>query len=201
MITTLAELEAYTKQIGARFPDEAANTILSGPGIMPKERESLLKRIPGLPDSYLQCAERFNLHGIRSGYFAFWPEAFDAGNMVGSLTKASSEVNPYWVMFGAINVLQVASWEADPIVVALKDSSEPDGSVLKFSEGNPKAPAVNLAQSFEMFLLLVGNLDQVANEAEGQRAVDVFQQRFEFLVPTPNNYWQGWHNIAQVVFL
>ena len=200
MIKTFDELEAHTRTIAARYPAEAAEIILAGPGLGPKDRKELLSHIRGLPESYLECAQRFNLLRVRSGYFAFWPEAFDRGNLVQTLLVAASITNPQHARFSQCGVVQVASWEADPIVITLSGSSEPGGCVAKFSVGRPTSLAAALAPDFGVFMLLVGNLDKVAQEKEGREAIETFRHCFDVLAPS-EKYWSAWEQIAAVVLL
>lgn len=183
-----------------KYPGEEAETVLSGPGITIQERKVLLHSMPDIPDSYLECVQRFKLHGVRSGYFAFWPEAFVAEDIVGSLVMAASDANPYRVVFNDVRAAQVASWEADPIVVALRESPLTEGTVLKFNSGSPREPGAALAQDFKTFMLLVGNLDKIAGHMDGTKAIDAFHKCFASLVPVAQ-YWSAWSKISQVVLL
>jgi hypothetical protein len=160
----------------------------------------LLESIPGLPQSYLSCAERFGLKGIRFDYFSLWPEAFSGQTLAECLIDAHSERNPFIQRFKIEHLAQIGSWETDPLVVACKNSSFTEGTVLKFNVGNPNAQPTELARSFDTFLLFIGNMDEVASQFEGGNAVAEFKSRLIALGATPEMLLH-WNVISEVVFL
>jgi hypothetical protein len=199
MITTLSQLAAHAKRMAEEFPQDAAEIALCAPGLSDLERVCLQRALTRLPATYLDCATEFQLRGVRSGYFALWPEAFDSGDLTKTLLRANSPENPFYAQLTSIGCLQVASWEASPIAVGGIGSSR-EAQVLLFSVATREGSPVVLAQDFEKFMLLVGNLDEAANDLQGTEALEAFRLRVLALTSS-DSIWAGWKLIAETVLL
>jgi len=99
---------------------------------------------------------------------------------------------------------QVASWEADPICVAHTEGTFKIGQVVKYNTADPRARPAVLADSFEQFLLIAANLDEIrgrhANAGEPTRALREFREYLTPLVAGRQDDMEStWTQIAGVV--
>lgn len=200
MITTLSGLVEYSKHVAKEFPNDTNEILLKQPGLSEAEQIELIAILPQLPDSYLEVASKVGLLGIRSGYFAFWPEAFGDSSFIESLGHANSNVNPYFQRLNERGLIQIANWEAEPIVVSSKFIDRKGGEVFKVSIGSRELSLTKLASTFEMFLILVGNLDEVSTSFEDYDAVQEFERRL-LLLTQEESIRIGWRQVCDVVLL
>ena len=202
MIRDLDDLVAYTDQAANALPDLAAEIRIVRPGYPPDVIVALSQALPGLPKSYLAVVESIAIDGIAIGYFQLTPSSSRAASITDKLRSFNDPtVTPMAEQYKHHGVYQVAAWEADPICVAHADGAFRIGQVVKYSAGVPRTRPVVLADSFEQFLLIAANLDEIrANVNDPTRALGDFRT---YLAPMTvgrrDDMESAWMQIANVV--
>jgi hypothetical protein len=202
MIKSISDLEKYTQKIAAKYPEEAEEIILKSPGISKEEEQIILKNIPQISAVYLNCAKRLDLIGVKLGYFFLWPAPRTEFNLSKTIIEANAEHNPFKKILKENGLVQVALWEADPIVVANADSKYGEDRVFKINTGSPKSNLQNLANNFEDFLIIIGNLDETAQTSEehNEEEVNEFLEKVKYLIKDEDTL-KTWQTIAEIVIL
>lgn len=197
MITSLKEFEEFRRKETESSPITSERTFPYSV-VTTEERDALAAAIPGLPASYLECAEQVALYRVYSGYFSLWPEGAGS-NLAESLIEVFSESHPFFGrLLAQSGLLRIGSWDADPLLISLKGGSEAEGAIVKFNSGNPDSQGEVLSPDFKTFLLVAGNLREVSRESDGLEAFQAFQERFKE-IPSAEPYWKAWRDIAGVV--
>lgn len=164
MIATLPELVAYTRERAARSPEVANRVLLRSPGIDRADGATLLHELPGLPSSYLDCAERFALETGELGMAVLRPSSFGGTGLVDRLVTANGPANPLARFMQAHALYEVARWEADPIAVVREDSDTRPGQVVWLDPASgPGVRVAPLANDFAIFLVMAGRLFQAGH--------------------------------------
>ncbi len=194
MINNLEEAKAYSVLVCKESPEDKDRLNLNSPLV---DAEALKVTIQSLPKSYCDVAGQVALKGKVSGYFLLWPEAFDKGTLVDTLVEANSEKSPFAEYFQRIGVYQVASYEAEPIVVVCEGMFN-EGDVLKVDIGNPAFNTSKLASSFEEFLLIVVSLEKAVMTNQGKAAFDAFLDDVQNY--TNKDIAENWRVISEIAF-
>jgi hypothetical protein len=190
--------------MGEKLPALKNEIVLKSPGISQSDYARLTSSLPNLPESYLKCIQSVDVKGVSIGYFRLWPRAVKADNLVEGLVKMNApEKNPLWHFLREKGFYEVAAWEAEPICVATKKSSQEEGSVLKISIAQPSLKENLLAPNFETFLLIAGNLDAIRGKHSktGDRASASaeFEDCLVYFA-LPGEAVIAWKGISGVVF-
>jgi hypothetical protein len=193
MINNLNDLQAYFNQLDRSYPQDIIDFNFSSPGIDAREVAILKESLPYLDDDYLKCASLFNLKGVKLGYFDFSPSSFDVALLSESILRANGPLNLFGELFESMEMVNVAYCYTEPIVV------QKGGKVFMFAHDNPK-DFCQIAESFSLFLLAVGNLGQAGCEFEGQPAVDELVRRLQIL-GFPEDLVERWRFFAQETYL
>ena len=203
MINDLNALTEYTINRGEKTPRLKGQIVLSSPGCDQDSIAKIKNALPNMAESYLSCAQAFNLNGICLGFFQLSPPGSKKLNFVERLVQINTpEKNPFWIFMSENGLYEVATWEAEPICVATNKSSHKEGSVLKISIAQPSPKEDLLAPNFETFLLIAGNLDAIRDEYS--RTENIVEARAEFELclthyELPNEALTAWKNISSVV--
>jgi hypothetical protein len=203
MITDLVALREYTERKAARLPALRSKIILKTPGIDQHEYARIKHALRHLPKTYGECIRQLNLHGISIGYFRLWPDVVRKANLVDSIVEINSTVkNPFLGFLRENGLYEVAAWEAEPICLASKQSSYTEGSTLKMSLVRPSPQLELLANSFEVFLLIAGNLDAIRSKysktGESAAAIAEFEDCVAHFAIPPEAV-ATWRAISEVV--
>jgi hypothetical protein len=193
MINNLNDLEYYCKQLERSDPEDAIEYNFTVPGISVQEIVILTKNLPYINTDYLRCASLFQLKNIVLGYFYLSPSFGKELSLSELVLRANGPLNPFMEFFQEMNLVEVASYEADPIVV------HKDGGVFMFNHEDLTDFSL-MAENFTLFLLAVGNLHELQGEIEGQPAIDEFFRRLRVLEFT-ENIIENWRIIAQMTYL
>lgn len=175
MIRTLSQLEGYTSRLAADHQAAAAECLLQGPGLDGTDLEALLRSLPDLPQSYLQCATRYRLESVQLAGFSLHPTGARS-QFVQGLLRANSPANPQWQELQKLGLFQIGLSENERVVVAGKQATLPEGTVLMFNLFSPEEPPALLAPDFEHFLLFAGNLLEIAETLDGRKALQAFEK-------------------------
>src|SRR5207253_7656440 len=102
---------------------------------------------------YLTVAQRWKLDQVSVGLLSLCPPRFgQASDLASCLIAANSALNPLLKMVKETSLVEVASWEGDPICLGLERSSRA-GHVFRFALGADATPYPRfLARSFEDLL-------------------------------------------------
>ena len=203
MLENLNDLKDYTRQVGDMLPDLKSEIVLKSPGISQSDATRLKSALPDLPDSYLKCIQLLDVQGISIGYFRLWPSAARTSALVESLIQINRpEQNPRSSFFQKSNLYEVAAWEAEPICVASNNSPHAAGAVFKISIVHPSPKVELLANNFETFLLLAGNLDAICHEYSQTENSESANAKFEHCLAhfaLPAEAIATWKDISDVV--
>ncbi len=202
MISTLDELIRYRQILAAKFPRHRDKIEVHTPGINREEEANLAKRFPGISESYLKVARTIDLHRLIIGYFQFDPFTSARGNLVSNLSDANSaDLNPWHQSNLHFHAYEIASWEADRILLVHSNGVFRRGDILFQDESGDECPLL-LAHDFLTFLLLVGNLDSIRDQkkhAPSLNAVGEFKNCVESFLLNEEEAKQAWQRIAEVV--
>ena len=202
MISKLSELQEHTRWIAGKVPELREEILLNSPGCTGAECARLKEVLHNLPDGYIECLQKFDLRRFGLCYFSLRP-SFGKNGIVESLILANiSETNPMLPFLRSHGLYEVAAWEADPVCVATGDSSYPEGAVLWVTPPEPVYQIMPLADDFEKFLLIAGNLDAVRDRYS--KAVDRRASAQEFMgvlryLRVSEEASISWKKIADVV--
>lgn len=199
MISNLDDLIAFTNQLGQELPALRDSIVIEQPGCTQDEIDKVAESLPGIPESYLAIAKQVRLLGIAIGYFQLTPNSYQGLSLCEKLLDCNLN-SGMRNRFERDCVYQIGSWEADPIAIAYQSGQYERGQVLKYNAGNPEEDATVLADSYDHFLLLAGNLDCVRDKfadadypAEG---MPEFEQCVARIAPGREEVWMS---IAEVV--
>lgn len=199
MISNLDDLVAFTNRLGEKLPFLRESIVLKRPGCSPSEIDKVVESLPGIPESYLEIAMQVQLLGIAIGYFQLAPNSCLGQDLSEKLLDCNLN-SGMRSRFELDGVYQIATWEADPVVVVFQDGRYNRGQILKYNAGNPEKNASVLADSYERFLLLAGNLDfvrdKVSDSDDPAEGIPEFEQYIEKISPDRKDVWMS---IAEVV--
>jgi hypothetical protein len=203
MIASLDELIAFTRRLGDALPELRESIVIYQPGCSPGAVNALARKLPGMPESYLSVIKAVRLDGIAIGYFQLSP-SFEGRDLTEKVVSCNDLThNPLIERHRKYGVYQVASWEADPIGVVYADGMFKAGQVVKYNIGNPGEKPVVLANGFDQFLLLAGNLDAIRDKHtdtdDPVQAMNEFRGAAKKLLPSDSDMASAWESIAKVV--
>jgi hypothetical protein len=202
MLTTFNDLIAYSHRLANALPDFRDSIVIDRPGCSQSEIATLMKALPGLPDSYTSVAKAVKLDGVAIGYFQLSPSS--RGNGLADKLVACNDpsITPMANHYRTHGVYQVASWEADPIAVAHVSTTFNVGQVVKYNAGNPAARPTVLADDFEQFLLMAGTLDEIRGK-HGDDPAQAMSKFNAYVAPIVSDRRDDmastWKTIAEVV--
>ncbi|MDB5339641.1 MAG: hypothetical protein JWN70_5260 [Planctomycetaceae bacterium] len=198
MITNFDELIAYTTRLGDTMPALYHSVVLKRPGCSLQELERIVTSFPNMPESYLQVAGDIALVGIAIGYFQLAPNSSQGDTLCDKLQDCNRNAGMKG-RFQFDSVYQIGTWDADPICVAHQAKRYAPGQIVKYNAGNPNQDAVVLAETYEQFLLLAGNLDMVrdtyADADDPSEGIPEFKTTVENIAPGKDE----WMAIADTV--
>jgi hypothetical protein len=179
MIINLSELQDYTRRLAVKFPALKDEILLRSPGCTGVECGRLKDSLPDLPGSYIECVQKFDLLGVAIGYFQLSTGRFTGYSFVDGLISTNSlDKNPLLPFLRSNGLYEVGAYEADPICVSTRKSRYAEGMVLRLSPPELISRIMPLADNFEEFMLLVGNLDAIrekySKSMNGINAVEEF---------------------------
>jgi len=142
-------------------------------------------------------------YGVSIGYFRLWPRTTKAFDLVECIVQINtSERNPFLPALREKGLCEVAAWEAEPICVATKKSAYLEGTVVKISRAQASVKGVFLANNFETFLLIAGNLDSIrdkhSNTGDTISALAEFERCLDYFALSPEGI-SAWKSISEVV--
>lgn len=124
MIKTLEDVERYSQDQAGLSPETADHVELRRPGLTDLEAAALGRQLPGLSDDYLEIVRTWQLDGISIGYFNLWPGRFGSSSgFAARLVAANSPENPAFGLMRASQMLEVASFESDPVCLKATDTA------------------------------------------------------------------------------
>lgn len=159
MICTIDELEAWCETLAQSEGDDLR---LRRGGLSDSDQRRLQRSVPGLPDSYLELASKYQLMGFELCWTRMHPGIADPGaTLVEDLEAATNEeLWPVAEVFGRFGVRQVASMEADPLCVVREGRGLPE--IVWINHEAPDLTPLRIAQSMEQLLVIAANLLQLA---------------------------------------
>lgn len=161
MINNLNDLVAYTDALAQKVPQIAEEVAIKREGVSKDSLDALAGGL-ALPPLYVRCIREVGVFGVSLGYFALWPTFNSNGNLIESLLKANSGVASGELAARNANLLIVGRQEANLICIGSAESKRPDAVMLLDIMSSPAIKFVNIAENFEVFLLLAGNLHAIS---------------------------------------
>jgi len=161
MINNLNDLVAYTNGLAKKAPQIADEIAIKREGVSEDSPDALARGI-ALPPLYVRCIREVGVFGVSLGYFALWPTFNRSGNLIESLLKANSGSTSGELVARNESLLIVGRQEANLICVGSSESKLPDVVILLDVMSSPTVVSTNIAENFEVFLLLAGNLHAIS---------------------------------------
>ena len=162
MIETLHDLTSYTAALAARVPGIAERVKIESPGLSVEAVSSLSAL--GLPPAYARCLVALDLFGVAVGHFAMWPGSVSAGSMPAALLGVNQGDQEHVQEARKGKLLVVAQEEANLVCVGQSDAEVPDTVYLLDVMRSSSVHRYCIADDFEKFLLLAGNLHEIGRE-------------------------------------
>ncbi len=206
MLTTLLELAEFTERLGQSVPDSVRDrVVIRRPGCTPAEVAQLKAALPGLPESYASIIAAFDLRDVEIQYFELSINSPRSLGFVERFIDRNDADNfPEMLRLAREGVYWVASFEADPICVAHKDADFRRGNIIWHQHDSPDSKGMLLADDFEEFLLILGNLCQISQrhdlDTEATAAAEAFDQYLR-LLHTEQQVMDAWKVVASIVGL
>ena len=198
MINSLKDVERYSRELAKAVPLIADHTELRSPGLNDLEMARLHKAVPGLTEDYLQIARSWRLDPVSIGYFSLRPPSFGSGRtLVESLIGANGELNPNSDRLKEFRLLEVASYEGDPLTIGARQTPRA-GQVFRFALSEDSNPRPRLVASrFEDLLKAATELD--ASRAAGRVGSDAIQEFLKIInTYVPNTALEEWKQFAEI---
>lgn len=207
MIQDLKQLMAFTENLASQSPLIQSEIVMKGPGSSPADIERLKKELPHIPTSYLEVIEKIKLDTTSLHYFQFSPAFSPKQSLVEALVEWNqSNENPLHNLHKKNKTYEVARFESLPIAVVFQKGEFSAGQVVVYNfETSPTGHIHVLANSFEQFLLLVGNLAQLSQTIKHNnepntcdKVIKQFQPILEKIFPNhPKETKQVWQSMIE----
>jgi hypothetical protein len=164
MIKTIAELQKFSEEMAKKYPSQREYYLLSRYEVKPTHEINLLKStLMGLPESYVSFISEYNVLSMEYLGFQFAPFPCGHKSVYSAVIEANSEEYcAYYEVFKEKGVFDVASYDGAWIVVAGEQSNSPGTIYIKHDTGYDD-DLLLFAPDFDTFILLVANLDKLAN--------------------------------------
>lgn len=196
MITTLEQASIFLVRYSEDLPGTPSEWQLISPGIDEQECMQICEQIPGIPESYLSVARRYNLAGLKLPcMFKASPIASTGKNLLEMLLDGNGASMGIYHRLVKLDLIHIAGWEADYICCYPNHNASRAGGICLISDYFGVDPVL-LAPSFEVFILLVCNL-QVALDSEAESTAGFRPIVTEL---AGEIYWTGWKLISDTVF-
>ncbi len=206
MLATLSDLADFTAQLARHVPDSVRNCVeIRRPGRTEGEVAGLKAVLPGLPDDYLSIIAEFDLSDVDMQFFELSINSPRTLSFVERFADRNRPGNyPEMVQLTRDGVYWVASLEADPIGVAHKSAPLRRGNVIWYQHDSLNSQGALLAEDFEQFLLVLGNLCQISQRHDLDTEATAAREEFDrYLrgIQTEEQVVDTWKVVASVVGL
>lgn len=174
MITNLDELVAYTNELARAVPQISKEVAIRSEGL-PLDALASLERELDMPPAYLHCIRKLGVYGVSIGYFALWPTFSRNEGLVESLVAANSVHSNGQVIVREKGLLIVGRHEANLICVGEKGGGQSDKVFYVDLMSSPVMTVQDIAPSFDVFMLLAGNLHELSFSFPGVLSSAIFE--------------------------
>ena len=209
MITKINEIVQYTHELSERLhPALRSRTIIEKKECSHDEIDRLRRSMPKMPESYLNIIRETNLDGISIGFLNFGLPV-PGGSMIDQIIEWNNEPeNEKYEEHKKYHSYEIASYEADPVAVVHTDGEFKKDQIIMYEHdiGWGHRKPVVLADNFEQFLLLFGNLDFVRDKYSVAEDPEKSMQEFrlcllKFFDESRKDVISNWEKIAEEIFL
>lgn len=177
-------------------------SMMTTPGCSQETIEKLKKILPTIPDSYIKVIEKINLNGVSVGYFQTSPYSFNSDGMVANLIEGNQGEVIFHEYMNKYKLYSIATTSDFGIFVATFESPFKEGEIITIDEEiyaeeyNPQKWIFKIANDFEQFLIIAGNLNQIhreikEDESNYEEKTQEFFERLKIL-KVPEEYHQSW---------
>jgi hypothetical protein len=151
---------------------------------------------PLLSDSYIKFVDRWIVEEVTLGYFIPSPGVRPGGSLSDKLREANSaETNPFFSLLQEKGMIEVGSFEGDPILVATRQSFAPEGSVYWLDIEKEFPEPMWLAKNFEQGVLVAANLWALL--LDGWKKKEEFETAMSTLgIPAPAK--KNWRSLSLI---
>ena len=157
MIYNLEELIAFSKSRSYPSPLLRKISVFERPGCSVDEINAIKRALPGIPQNYLDIITAVELNDIEIGAFRLSPGP--KGCLVDKLIEANQEsIYPIAARLHEDGVYYVAEFDADTIGVVYRNVLFKTGQIVMYASSNLEEQATVLAENYEQFLIITGNL-------------------------------------------
>lgn len=163
MLITLEDVRSYTEEVAKKFPAIAAEIALKKEHLhLPEDVIGSLK----LPKSYVDVVEAYRVEGISIGFFALWP-SFKRDALISSLIQENSQNSLTKTSSSGSELVAVGRNEANVVCVQAASSGDEGRVFLLDTMTSPARRLLELAESFDRFVILAANLHQISDLHDG----------------------------------
>jgi hypothetical protein len=200
MIRNLIQLAELSKKVAGEAPLIADSILLVSPGISNAEAIAVRQRFPEISDDYLEVMSQFRWEPVSIGYISPWPWPDPTEkSLLRALELANDPAtNPNFEDTESRNLLEVARIEGDPVCIAMQGASLGSGSVwwMHFEELPVRYSKVG--ENFEQFLVIAGNIWEIARRDLGVRAIPVAEEVIAQLT-SDQQVREGWREAVTML--
>lgn len=203
MIRNLEDLKEKMQLEAIDFDEDVyKKSFLIVPSRINNDKMKLLQeKLPNLPTSYSKLLHNYNFFEVEVGYFSLSPLTHDLDNIVDSLIKAQTKQDSFLPrsLLDRYDLYWVGTNNNDTIYVAGKNSKFLEGEViaihefiLNAEEKDCEQYILRLAQDFEQFLIIAGNLNEIYRTMENTQ--DREEELFKCLklLQVDRKYYDSW---------
>jgi hypothetical protein len=164
MIRTVDEFLKYSEIRANEFPECRKRFLMCAYEQKPIQEIAHLQSVfEYIPESYLNFISKYNIFSMEYLGFQFATAPYGCNSIFPALIKANSkEICPFYNEFKQRHVFLVASYDGAWIVVADSQCDNP-GSIYIKHDTSIDSDLELFSPDFETFILLVANLDKLAN--------------------------------------
>lgn len=179
MLTTLAELIAYSQALAERDPDTFADRVFRTPGLSSAQVTGLVKALPRIPQSFLSVVGGIDFTRVGIGFFSFGQVFSRVKGYVNSLIFFNDEAECPFCQYCHQDHAYLVAWcEADPVGLVHTDGPFKRDQILIYNVGYIEQPPTVLADNFTQLLLIAGNLDEIRDRYMDKHMSDTARAEF-----------------------
>jgi len=203
VFASFAQLQEFAEaQADGLGPTVARRIILRSSPLGDADLEALRRHL-ALPDSYLECAARFDLRGVSLGYFQVGPYRQDVP-LVDQLRQLNAETS--FEVLTRERLVIAGGMDADLLCVVSSNGLAPGRVAVVDIESGPKASVTFIAPGYGEFMLAAGGLWRLGltasrgGQPDAEATIQSFLQDLRYSL-ADEAMAEAWRPFAEVLLL